>query len=140
MADNLTIEQRRLTMSRIRSRDTKVELLVRRALHAKGFRYRVNVSALPGKPDIAFTRLRLAVFVDGDFWHGWQFDEWREKLAPYWAEKIARNIQRDAAHAQRLAEEGWAVVRIWEHEVEADLPACIARIEKTIDSLRNSQD
>jgi len=138
MADNLTPEQRRRTMSRIRSRDTKVELLVRRALHAKGRRYRVNMPTLPGKPDIAFTKIRLAVFVDGDFWHGWMFEDWQMKLAPYWRDKIGRNMDRDAKNDTKLAELGWTVLRLWEHEIEADLAGCIARIESIADSLKKS--
>jgi DNA mismatch endonuclease (patch repair protein) len=136
--DNLTPQQRRLTMSRIKSRDTKVELLVRRALHAKGRRFRVNVATLPGKPDVAFSRIRLAVFVDGDFWHGWKFADWQMKLAPYWREKIGRNIERDAMNGRCLPELGWTVLRLWEYEVTADLEACIERIEIAADSLSAS--
>ena len=74
MVDNMTPAQRRATMSKIRGRDTQLELAVRRELHRRGHRYRVHVAWLPGKPDIVFTRVKLVVFVDGDFWHGWQFD------------------------------------------------------------------
>ncbi|KVN33478.1 very short patch repair endonuclease [Burkholderia ubonensis] len=136
MTDNLTPQQRSLTMSRIRSRDTKVEMMVRRALHLRGHRYRVNAGWLPGKPDIVFTKLRLVVFIDGDFWHGWRFEVWSDKLAPYWREKIAGNLARDQRHNATLRREGWGVLRIWEHEVKGDLAHCIARIERRLARLR----
>lgn len=136
MADNMTPEQRRLTMSRIRGRDTKVELLVRKELHRRGYRYRVNAAWLVGKPDIVFTRIRLAVFVDGDFWHGWKFDQWSEKLAPYWRDKIAGNMTRDRRHMVRLRREGWTVLRIWEHDVKKNFARCIERIEQKAAQLR----
>lgn len=136
MADNMTIEQRSMTMSRIRGRDTKVELAVRRELHRRGYRFRVNAAWLAGKPDVVFTRIKLAVFVDGDFWHGWEFERWGEKLAPYWREKIAGNMARDRRHAAKLRTEGWTVMRIWEHDVEKSLQRCIARIEKRVAELR----
>ncbi|MEK6385765.1 MAG: very short patch repair endonuclease [Paraburkholderia tropica] len=136
MVDNLTPEQRSLTMSRIRSRDTKVEMMVRRALHLRGYRYRVNAGWLPGKPDIVFTKLRLVVFIDGDFWHGWRFDAWSDKLAPYWRAKIAGNLARDERHKVSLRRDGWGVLRIWEHEVKSDLGHCIARIEQRLARLK----
>lgn len=136
MADNLTPEQRSLTMSRIRSRDTKVEMMVRRALHRRGHRYRVNAGWLPGKPDIVFTKVRLVVFIDGDFWHGWRFEAWSDKLAPYWREKISSNLARDQRHMAALRQDGWSVLRMWEHEVEGDLAHCVARIERWLARLR----
>jgi DNA mismatch endonuclease, patch repair protein len=136
MADNLTPEQRSLTMSRIRSRDTKVEMMVRCALHARGHRYRVNAGWLPGKPDIVFTKVRLVVFIDGDFWHGWRFEVWSDKLTPYWREKIAGNLARDQRHKAALRQDGWGVLRMWEHEVEGDLTHCVARIERRLARLR----
>lgn len=136
MVDNMTPEQRRLTMSRIKGRDTKLELVVRKELHKRGYRFRVNAGWLPGKPDIAFTRIKLAVFVDGDFWHGWKFDQWSEKLAPYWRDKIGGNIARDRRHIARLRRDGWSVVRIWEHDIKKDLERCIERIEVKIADLR----
>jgi len=140
MVDNLTPEQRRLTMSRIKGRNTKLELLVRKELHRRGYRFRVNAAWLPGKPDIAFTRIQLAVFLDGVFWHGWKFDQWCEKLAPYWRDKIGGNIARDRRHIARLRHAGWSVLRIWEHNVKKDLQCCIERIERKIASLRKIED
>lgn len=136
MADNMTPEQRRMTMSRIRGRDTKVELVVRKELHRRGYRFRVNATWLAGKPDIVFTRFRLAIFVDGDFWHGWKFDQWSQKLSPYWREKISGNITRDLRHRALLRREGWAVMRLWEHDVNKNLERCVRRIETKLDQLR----
>lgn len=132
MADNLTPEQRSHTMSRIRSRDTKPELTIRRLAHARGLRFRTHAGSLPGKPDLVFSRARVAVFVDGDFWHGWRFPEWRDGLAPYWRAKIERNMQRDRKNLARLQSDGWTVIRIWEHQIRDDPTACVDRIEDAV--------
>ncbi|MDC0682623.1 very short patch repair endonuclease [Sorangium atrum] len=133
MADNMTPEQRRRTMSRIRKTDTKPELIIRRLSFARGLRYRKYVRHLPGKPDLVFAKARVVVFVDGDFWHGWRFDEWEAKLtSPYWKEKIRRNRARDREHDATLEANGWTVLRIWEHEVEADADACVDWIERAV--------
>jgi DNA mismatch endonuclease (patch repair protein) len=128
MTDNLTPKQRSYTMSRIRSVNTNAELLLRSALHRRGYRFRLHASALPGKPDIVFPSKRVAVFIDGDFWHGWKFAQWREKLAPYWKDKIEGNRRRDGRTRRTLRRAGWTLVRLWEHEVEQDLDDCVARI------------
>lgn len=132
MVDNLTPEQRSRTMSRIRSKDTQAELQLRRALHHRGLRYRIHVKGLPGKPDIVFTKKRIAVFVDGDFWHGWKFDEWGAKLKPYWREKIEGNRARDRRYDVQLADLGWTVLRIWEHEVKGNIDLCATRVEEAV--------
>jgi DNA mismatch endonuclease (patch repair protein) len=138
MPDNMTPEQRRMTMSKIRGRNTKVELAVRKELHRRGYRFRVNAGWLAGKPDVVFTKMRLAIFIDGDFWHGWRFDQWSHKLADYWRAKISSNKTRDRRHMSRLRREGWAVMRIWEHEIEENLERCVRRIESKIESLRKN--
>lgn len=125
-----------MTMSRIRGRNTKVELVVRKELHRRGYRFRVNAAWLVGKPDIVFTRFRLAIFVDGDFWHGWKFDQWSQKLAPYWREKISENITRDLRNRALLRREGWTVMHLWEHDVNKNMERCIQRIEAKLDQLR----
>lgn len=103
-----------------RSRDTKPEIAVRRAVHALGLRYRVDHRPLPGlnrRADLVFTRARVAVFVDGCFWHGCPEHHTVAKTnAPFWAEKVRRNGQRDTATDHMLTEAGWLVVRAWEHE------------------------
>lgn len=128
MADNLTSAQRSYAMSRIRSKNSKAELMLRKALFSRGLRYRVHLNILPGKPDIVFTKQRVAIFVDGDFWHGWKFEEWEAKLSPYWRAKISGNIARDIEHSKRLANEGWVVLRFWEHEVKKEVENCVLQI------------
>lgn len=132
MADNLTREQRSYMMSRVRSTDTTPELLVRRLVHARGLRYRKHCSWLPGRPDLAFIAAKVAVFVDGDYWHGWRFVRWKHKLSPYWKEKIARNRKRDRANFRRLRKRGWLVIRLWEHDVKRDVRSCVGRIEAAV--------
>jgi DNA mismatch endonuclease, patch repair protein len=132
VADNMTTAQRSATMSRIRSRDTKPELCIRRLVHARGLRFRTHAKWLPGTPDLAFSRAKVAVFVDGDFWHGWKFEEWREGLAPYWLAKIERNMERDQLNVEALRTMGWTIIRLWEHEVRADAERCVDRIERAV--------
>ena len=90
MADNLTPEQRSYMMSRVRSTDTTPELIIRSLAHARGLRFRKHCGWLPGRPDLVFVRSRVVVFVDGDYWHGWRFPEWKEKLGSYWKQKIEK--------------------------------------------------
>jgi DNA mismatch endonuclease (patch repair protein) len=132
MTDNLTREQRSRTMSRIRSTDTGPELEIRRRIYARGLRFRKCDRQLLGKPDLVFRRAMVAVFVDGDFWHGWRFPSWKSKLAPYWRKKIDSNRRRDRRNHKRLARMGWTVVRIWQHQLEADPIKCVDRIEKAV--------
>lgn len=111
----------RSRMSAQRSRDTDPELAVRRALHRLGLRYRIHVAPVPGlrrRADIVFPRARVAVFVDGCFWHGCPVHGQRSHTVNewYWPEKIERNRRRDADTNERLSEAGWNVVRVWEHD------------------------
>lgn len=110
----------RKSMRANRSRDTKPELALRRALHALGLRYRVSARPFPDTPfraDIVFTRRRVVVFVDGCYWHGCpEHHRAPQTNAEYWAAKVARNIQRDGETDQRLAQSGWLALRVWEHE------------------------
>ena len=128
MSDNLTPEQRRHCMSQVKGRNTGLERLVRAGLRKHGLRFTTHVKALPGRPDIVFTAARVAVFVDGDFWHGYRFPLWRSKLAPFWRAKIAANRARDSRNFRKLRRMGWRVVRIWQHESRSDLHAAIGRV------------
>lgn len=122
-------------MRRVRGRDTAPELLLRRALHARGLRYRVCVADLPGKPDIVFAARRLAVFVDGDYWHGGQWETRglrqleqqfaRTKDPAYWLRKIRRTMARDCAATAALLAAGWTVLRFWESDVRGALDRCV---------------
>lgn len=106
--------------------DTKCEVLLRKALWSAGFRYRKNVPGLPGKPDILFSKAKIAIFCDGDFWHGRDWESRRHKLSTgtnsdYWIAKIRRNIERDRDNTARLEEMGWTVLRFWETQILAAL-------------------
>ncbi|GAB4297798.1 MAG: very short patch repair endonuclease [Desulfuromonadia bacterium] len=128
MPDNLTPEQRSFCMSRIKGKDTGLEMRVRSALHRRGLRFRKHVKDLPGKPDVVFRKARVAVFVDGDFWHGYRFPSWEDKVSDFWKKKINKNRERDAANHRKLRQMEWTVIRLWQHEVEEDFDACIDRI------------
>ena len=119
-------------MSRIRGKDTGPERRLRSVLHARGLRFRKHVRELPGTPDIVFTRARVVVFVDGDFWHGWRFPLWEHKLSPFWAEKIRRNRQRDRRNFAKLRRMGWKVIRVWEHQIEKDVDSVADRIQRIV--------
>jgi DNA mismatch endonuclease (patch repair protein) len=120
-------------MQAVRRRDTKPELLLRRALWAAGQRgWRCDYAVLPGRPDLAFTRLRVAVFVDGGFWHGHPSRFPRPGLSDYWLDKIRRNVERDRDVDARLLAMGWLVVRLWDFEVTSSLQDCVRRVERAL--------
>jgi len=124
-------------MSRIRSRNTKLEVEFLKKLSAElypeGYRYRKHYKKLPGNPDIAFPRHKLAIFIDGDFWHGYNLEKLRKKPPKkYWATKIKRNIMRDRANAILLKKMGWSVLRLWEHHIEKNPQAIIRKIEQAL--------
>jgi len=129
--DNLTKEQRHKNMSRIRSKNTKTEVILRKALWHQGIRYRKNYNKLPGKPDIAITRYRIAIFVDGDFWHGKNMDQINKQIKSnrgYWLPKLEKNKQRDLEINDLLTEQGWLVLRFWESDIKKDLNECLKTI------------
>lgn len=124
-------------MARIRSRDTSPELALRKALYAAGLRgWRCHVTRLPGKPDLAFRRWKVAVFVDGCFWHGHPDFFTPGKSGAYWDAKIARTKERDALANEALEAAGWQVVRIWDFEVEEDVRACAERVARVLERAR----
>ena len=114
--DVLTPEQRRRNMSRIRGRDTKPELVLRRALHAAGQRFRLHVPRLPGRPDLVFPRYRPVILVHGCFWHGHDCPLFRlpGTRADFWAAKIATNRERDRRNLEALQAAGWRALTVWE--------------------------
>ncbi len=123
MADRISPEQRSRNMSRIRSRDTKPELLLRSALFRRGLRYRLCVRSLPGAPDIVFGRRRLAIQVRGCFWHqhkGCRHGRIPDTRREYWEPKLMRTIRRDAANDEALQSQGWRLIVIWECELKTD--------------------
>lgn len=126
--DFLSPETRSAVMSRIRGKNTKPEALVEAELRALGVAFEMHARDLPGRPDFVFREPRVAVFVDGDFWHGRAFAEWRMKLSEKWETKIATTIARDRRNSRALRSEGWTVVRVWERQVKTDVARCVRRI------------
>jgi DNA mismatch endonuclease (patch repair protein) len=123
------------TMKKIKSKNSKVEVAVRKVLWARGFRYRLHAKGIKGRPDFVFTKQKLVVFIDGDFWHGYNWPSKKPKLISnqgYWIPKIERNMQRDKEVTEYLINAGWVVIRIWEHEVKEDLHSCINKIAAAI--------
>jgi DNA mismatch endonuclease, patch repair protein len=123
-------------MVRQRRRDTAPEQAIRRALHAAGLRYRIDVSPLPGfrrRADVVFTRRKLAVFVDGCFWHSCPLHATSPKANnSWWTSKLEANVQRDRDTDLRLREAGWTVIRVWEHENPLAAAAEIARVVREV--------
>ena len=132
--DNLTKEQRRKNMQHIRSKDTSLELRLRKALWHEGIRYRKNYSVLPGKPDIAITRWKVAVFCDSSFWHGQDFANKKPVGTnhEYWDAKIRRNMKRDKEVNSALRAMGWTVLRFWDIEINQRLDRCVLSIKDAI--------
>ncbi len=135
--DVLTREQRHKNMKNIKGRDTKIERVLRKALWEKGYRYRKNYKALPGSPDIVLTKYKIAIFCDGEFFHGKDWEQLREKLktsnnGEFWIQKIARNIERDDEIDKQLVFLGWTVLRFWGQEILKDTDECVRVIEETI--------
>ncbi|SHM85346.1 T/G mismatch-specific endonuclease [Cyclobacterium lianum] len=118
-------------MSKIRGKDTKPEVALRKALWAKGIRYLKNYKKLNGNPDIYISKHRLAIFIDGEFWHGYKWAEKKEKIKSnkeYWIPKIERNMARDMDNNQQLEYLGITVLRFWEHEIKKDLEGCVKKV------------
>lgn len=126
-------------MKALSHKKSKVESVLAKALWHKGYRYRLNYKKLPGTPDIALTKYRIAIFVDGEFWHGKDFDKSKEKLKnnkAYWVEKIEENIQRDIRNDNLLRQMEWIPLHFWSNEVKRYLDYCINEVEETIYEIR----
>lgn len=124
-------------MSKIKSTGGKAETLLAKTLWHNGIRYYKNYKELPGKPDIAITKYKIAVFVDGEFWHGYDWKNQKKKRIhtnrDYWIPKIERNMERDKEVNQKLHDMGWCVLRFWEkHEVMKDLTLCVEKVKEVI--------
>ena len=122
MTDRITKEQRSKNMSHIRSKDTSIELKVRKYLFSLGYRYRVNYKELPGKPDIVFTKKKIAIFIHGCYWHGHncnsRYAHVSKSNTDYWNTKIQRNQERDKRNIEQLEKDGWKVIVLWECEIK----------------------
>ena len=134
MADTISKKRRSEIMSHIKSKDTNIELMVRRYLFAHGYRYRVNYRQLPGKPDIVFTKKKIAIFIHGCYWHGHdcesRYAHSSKSNKEYWVPKIERTKQRDHEHIEELQEVGWRVFVLWECQIKKEFI-------KAMDSLVN---
>lgn len=130
MPDFLSPEARSHAMSRVRSRDTRPELYVRRAVWTEGFRYRLHVKNLPGTPDLVLSKYRLAVFVNGCFWHqhGCSKSKRPASNREFWDLKLDANMARDARDRMRLEELGWTTTTVWECSLESDTEDLLARL------------
>lgn len=135
--DTLTPEQRSKNMKSIKNKDTKIELKLRKELWNRGYRYRKNVKSLPGTPDIVFTKYKLAIFCDSEFFHGKDWEVLKPRLeksnnSEFWISKISRNRERDEKVNKQLLFQGWTVIRFWGTDIIKDLDGCVKVIEETI--------
>ena len=132
--DTHTPEQRRKNMQAIRSRDTKIEIMLRNELWRRGLRYQ-NRRELPGCPDIVFKGKRVAVFCDSEFWHGYDWDKQKDRIKSnrdFWIPKIERNIARDLEVNSLLGDMGYTVIRFWSKDIKKDVSACADKVEDAL--------
>jgi len=125
------------TMSRIRGKDTSIEVKLRKALYERGCRYRCNSKYIFGHPDISFKGVKVVVFCDSEFWHGKDFEENEKKILSnreYWIPKIKRNIERDNEVNEKLTQEGYLIFRFWGGEIEKNLDKCVTKILEGLSS------
>ena len=139
--DNLTKAQRRKNMQHIRAKDTSIEVRLRKALWNKGYRYRKNYDKLPGRPDIALTKYKVAIFCDSEFFHGKDWEVLKPRLeksnnSQYWINKISRNRERDDEINKRLLFEGWTVIRFWGKDILSNVDECVKVVEEAVWDIR----
>lgn len=130
-----TKEQISYNMSRVKNKNSEIELLLRKVLWSRGLRYRKNVNGIYGKPDIAFIGKKVAVFCDSEFWHGHNWEERKNDFKSrqdFWIPKIERNIVRDIEVNEKLREQGWVVLRFWGKEIKKDPAACADKIQQVL--------
>ncbi|AGW12387.1 putative DNA mismatch endonuclease Vsr [Megalodesulfovibrio gigas DSM 1382 = ATCC 19364] len=131
--DFLSPATRSAVMSRIRGKGTGPEKTLAAALAELGLAWEEHARDLPGRPDFVFREAMVAVFVDGDFWHGWKFNEWRDKLSEKWEAKIAETRRRDSRNQRALKKMGWRVLRIWEHQLQKSPARCAKRVYRLLE-------
>jgi len=142
--DNHSKEQRHKNMAAIKNKDTKIEVILRKALYQKGYRYRKNYKELPGKPDIAITKYKIAIFCDSEFFHGKDWEKLKEQLiksnnSDFWIDKISKNIQRDDDVNKQLNALGWTVLRFWGKDIKKHTDDCITAIEEAVFDIRTAE-
>ena len=133
------------TMKRVKSKDTSIEVTLRKALWKKGFRYRKNCAKLPGKPDIVIPKYKIVIFCDSEFFHGKDWEVLKPRLersnnSQYWISKISRNRVRDDEINKRLLFEGWTVIRFWGKDIQKNVDECVKVIEETIWDIKFQQE
>lgn len=141
--DNLSKEQRSKNMRAIKSAETKAEVLLAKSLFAKGYRYRKNNKSVFGKPDLTFKKIKLAIFIDGEFWHGKDWETRKENIKSnreYWIPKIEKNINRDIIVNDELLNSGWTIMRFWAREVEKNIELYSSQIEEKIKELKTNKN
>lgn len=134
---NKTKEQISYNMQQVKNKDSRIEVLLRKELWARGLRYRKNVNQIYGKPDIAFIGKKIAVFCDSEFWHGYNWEERKKDFKShqeFWFTKIERNMQRDVEVTAKLEAEGWTVLRFWGKDITKNTLHCADVIEKVVNS------
>jgi DNA mismatch endonuclease Vsr len=139
--DRLTKEQRRKNMQAVKASGSKIETIIAKTLFGLGYRYRKNNRTVFGKPDLTFKKHKIAIFIDGEFWHGknWEKSKHNHKSnQEFWHSKIQRNIERDNLVNSTLKKDGWKVLRFWGKEVEKKLDYCILKIEQAIQEQQGS--
>jgi len=136
-----TTPERSKIMGKIRGKNTKPELAFRKALWQAGYRYRIDYKKLVGKPDIALKKYKTVIFIDGEFWHGYNWEERKHKIKTnreFWIAKIERNIQRDEEVNDALDEKGYKVFRFWETEVKKDLDRCLEEVLTHLEQVKSA--
>ncbi len=136
MPDRLTPEQRHKNMQNIKSKDTSIELILRKELWNRGIRYRKNFKELIGKPDIVLTKYKVVIFCDSEFWHGYDWENRKNDFKSnqtFWIPKIERNMERDKKVTSSLEEQGWTVIRFWGKEIKKNTDGCVDKILETIE-------
>lgn len=138
-----TSEQRSNIMKKIKSKNTKPEISFRKTLWNAGIRYRTNNRSIIGNPDIAIKKYKLAIFIDGEFWHGYNWNKKKEKIQSnrdYWIPKIERNIKRDKQVTKQLKKEGWKVFRFWDSQIKKETKECLKKVINEIQLRKNENN
>jgi len=140
--DVLTPRQRRKNMQAIKSKDTKIELLLAKALWSRGYRYRKNNKTVYGNPDFTFKKYKIAIFCDSEFFHGKDWEKQKHRIktnTEFWHSKIESNIARDNKVNKELCKKGWKVIRFWGEEIKRNIEFCVYKIEREIEERREEQ-
>ena len=136
MADIFTPQKRSWVMSRIRSKNTSIDLAMKQLLSDAGARF-VMYPKMDGNPDFAIPSRKVAIFCDGDFWHGYNYRNGKKPTRGYWRNKIEGNMRRDRKVSQRLRYHGWSVLRFWEHDLKKRSELCARKIKKKLEKMKN---